>query len=255
MIKFIKKFTQTDFLIKLRNYLNIKPIVVNLKNIDSSYSISDSFAWRTDNSYKTTFHYSDILKNFFDIEDSSVIILIFNNKNELLKTIKNKKILRSNKFVIDKNLINGFEGYGLFYIFHESKNEIYSSIRNSCYTGFSFNNNLESFVHGNIMGGYKKINDDNNIQYGIVGKSFLKNNIYKIQKFFSDYDKVELFFANSTKQKINFLIGGNRFEIKTGESKIIDITSISEVEIKSNCYLIRPIVFLYRKNFIDVHHC
>ena len=244
-----------DFLIKLRNYLNIKPIVVNLKNIDSSYSISDSFAWRTDNSYKTTFHYSDILKNFFDIEDSSVIILIFNNKNELLKTIKNKKILRSNKFVIDKNLINGFEGYGLFYIFHESKNEIYSSIRNSCYTGFSFNNNLESFVHGNIMGGYKKINDDNNIQYGIVGKSFLKNNIYKIQKFFSDYDKVELFFANSTKQKINFLIGGNRFEIKTGESKIIDITSISEVEIKSNCYLIRPIVFLYRKNFIDVHHC
>ena len=52
-------------------------------------------------------------------------------------------------------------------------------------------------------------NIDKNLKYGILENSFLKNNIYKIQKFFLIYDKVELFFSNPTNSKIYFEIDKN----------------------------------------------
>ena len=43
----------------------------------------------------------------------------------------------SNKLVIDRNFLDGLEDFGVFYIFHRSKLNINSIIRNSCYTGYS----------------------------------------------------------------------------------------------------------------------
>jgi hypothetical protein len=36
--------------------------------------------------------------------------------------------------------------------------------------------------------------------------------------------------------------------------KIIDISKVDEVEIISNCYFFRPIIFNYKNNYLDVHH-
>ena len=44
----IKRILRSKFSIKLRNSLKIKPEPINLRNI-SNASVSDAFAWRTDN--------------------------------------------------------------------------------------------------------------------------------------------------------------------------------------------------------------
>tara|TARA_B100000787_G_scaffold129628_1_gene98520 strand:+ start:2259 stop:3032 length:774 start_codon:yes stop_codon:yes gene_type:complete len=257
MIKFLKKIAQTNLGIKLRNYFGLKVIKVNLKNLEKNHSISDVFVWRTDNSYKTIVHYSDILKQFFELEDSTINVHIFNNKNQLLKIIKNKNPKHLNELIIDKALLDNYESYGTFFIFHENNVKINTSIRNSCYTGFSKNNNLPSFVHGNLMGASMPINNDINkkFKYGIIENSFLKNNIYKIQKSFSKYDKVELFFSNPTGSKIYFVINKKKYVLNIGQSIIITIKKVDTVAIKSNCFFLRPIAFIYKNEYIDVFHC
>ena len=54
------------------------------------------------------------------------------------------------------NYLNNLNDYGTFYIYHYSKkiNNIDNKdiISNRCYVGYSKNNNLYSFVHGNIYG-------------------------------------------------------------------------------------------------------
>ena len=48
--------------------------------------------------------------------------------------------------VIDKKFMNDIEDYGTFYIFHNTNSKFNSILRNSCYTGYSLNKNLPSFV-------------------------------------------------------------------------------------------------------------
>ena len=45
--------------------------------------------------------------------------------------------------------MNGIEDYGTFSIHHTTQSNHFS-IRNSCYTGFSFNNRSYIYVHGNV---------------------------------------------------------------------------------------------------------
>ncbi len=257
MKKFLKKIAQTNLGIKLRNYFGFKVVKVNLKNLEQNHSISDVFLWRTDDNYKTTIHYSDILKQFFELENSIIIIYILNNKNELLKIIENKNPKHLNTLIIDKSLLDNYENYGTFFIFHKNNKKINTSIRNSCYTGFSKDNNLPSFVHGNLMGASMPIdnNIDKNFKYGILENSFLKNNIYKIQKFFSIYDKVELFFSNPTNSKVFFEMNKKQYVLEIGQSIIIEIQKSNTILIKSNCFFLRPIAFIYKNDHIDVFHC
>ena len=72
MKSLIKKIVRSDFGIKLRNTIGIRPLSLSA-GINKKFrytSISDAFPWRTDNGYKTTFKYSDILGLFYKIEDS-----------------------------------------------------------------------------------------------------------------------------------------------------------------------------------------
>jgi hypothetical protein len=256
MIRLLKKVSQTSLIIKLRNLFNIKPIIVNLKYIEKNHSISDSFIWRTDNGYKTIFSYSDILKNFFNINNTSVSFHFFDNKNNFIKKFNFKNINLSNKIEIDSIFLNGVKGYGTFYIFHNSEEHIKESIRNSCYTGFSKKNSLPSFVHGNIMGAYRNFKQSSNFFTGIVGTSLLQNNIYNIQKSFKKYENVEFFFSNSSNNIMKFkVINVGNFSLKSGESIIVNCSNLEKISIYSNSYFCRPVAFLYKNEYMDVHHC
>jgi hypothetical protein len=257
MKKFLRKIFQSNLGIRFRNFSGFRVIKVNLKGLEKDFSISDTFLWRTDNNYKTIVNYSDILKQYFELDNSTIIIYIFDKKNKLLKIIENDSPKNLNKLIIEKKTLNNFEGYGTFFIFHKNKNKIDESIRNSCYVGFSKNNNLPSFVHGNLMGASLPISDDNKnkLKFGIVESSLLKNNIYKIQKSFLTYDYIELFIANPTSRNIYFKINNKKYNLSIGECIIINIRKIDIITIKSNCFLLRPIAFVYAREYIDVFHC
>ena len=119
MKSFIKFFTNSEFGVRLRNALNVKPQIYN-KNIPRSSSVSDSFAWRTDNSFKTIFKFTDILDLFYNIKDSNVSLSFFNKENKFIKSIKINDLNLSNSLSIDKDFFGGLEDYGYFNIFHHS---------------------------------------------------------------------------------------------------------------------------------------
>ena len=255
MKKFLREILQSNFVIKLRNSFGYKVIKVNLKNLEKNFSISDSFLWRTDNKFKTVINYTDILKKFFDLNNSKIYLYIYNNNGKLLKIIENRNPIYLNKFTIDKKLLNNYQGYGTFFIFHKNKSYINTSIRNSCYTGFSKDNNLPSFVHGNLMGAGSAIENNNDLKIGIVETSMFKNKIYKIQKSFLNYDYVELFITNPTREIVHFEINKQKYKLKIGECVIISFNKIETLSIKSNCFMLRPVAFVYRNKYMDVFHC
>ena len=105
------------------------------------------------------------------------------------------------------------------------------------------------------MAAYKNFNGDENLERGIVETSLFSNNSYFVQKKFKDYERVEFFLNNCSKNQINFEIQNTRYFLETGQSKIINLNQSDLVRLKSNSMFLRPIAFLYRKNFIDVFHC
>ena len=90
MKSLIKKLSNTELGVYLSNLVNIKPVHMSLKNIDC-VSISDAFAWRTDNNFVTKFKYSDILNIFYKIKNSWVEIHFYDKRGELIKKEKSDK--------------------------------------------------------------------------------------------------------------------------------------------------------------------
>lgn len=252
----IKNLSISEIGIKIRNSLKIKTIPVSIRNLNY-VSISDSFAWRTDNNFVTKFKYSDILNLFFKSEDSWVEFHFFSKNNKLIKIVKKKELNLSNEIVINSEYLGGIKDYGTFYIYHFSKKKFKeeSIISNRCYLGYSKNNNLYSFVHGNTLAKFTKISSNKEIKSDIVKTSFFLNHYYKIQKFLDGFDKHELFFSNPSSKKIKFKIDNNFYELKDGCSLLIDVSLKKIITIKSNCMFLRPTMFSYKNDFLDVHHC
>lgn len=236
----------------LRNLIGFFPSYFNINLKKKNQSISDAFIWRTDNGFKTIFKYTDILKLFYNNNESEVEIEFFNRNNSLIKKITLSNINISNQILIDKYFLDGIEDYGTFYIFHKSKKKINSIIRNSCYTGYSYLDNLPSFVHGNLL---TKIKDfsGKNIEEGIGAKSFFKNKVYTLQNSFKNRS-FELAFINPCKSTINFQISKSNYKINKGETLIIKFKDLDFIQIVSNSYLLRPIVFELEKDYLDVYH-
>lgn len=59
-MKILNKITQSKFGVKFRNSIKFRQIIVNLRNKENNYSISDAFPWRTDNNFKTFFRFLNI---------------------------------------------------------------------------------------------------------------------------------------------------------------------------------------------------
>ena len=257
MKSLVKKLANTDIGILLRNSLNFKP--VSLKHFKKDYpiSVSDAFLWRTDNGYKTKFKYSDILNLFYKIKKSWVEFHFYSKNNELIKIEKVNDLNLSNELEISSKYLNNLEDYGTFYIYHfsENTNDLNNTdiISNRCYLGYSQNNNLYSFAHGNTLGKFTSIYSNKTFLTDIVKTSLFQNHTYTIQKYFDGFDKNELFFTNPTSKGIKFTIDNKDYELKSQHSLLVEtITPI--ISIKSNCLYLRPTIFSYKGKYLDVHH-
>ena len=251
----IKKILGNSKISKIKSFLGINPIHMSLSGIGSSASVSDAFCWRTDCNFATTFKFSDLPNLFYNIKDSYVEIFFYSKNNDLIKKIVFSNLNFSNKLNINQELLNGTQDYGVFYIFHRLNNKTKDKfiLSNRCYLGFSQNNNLSSFVHGNTLAKYKNLTD-NNENTDIVKTTFLINNNYRVQNYFDKFDKSEIFLSNPTSKKIIFYIKEKKFYLEKGCSIIIDVTNEKEINIKSNCLFFRPLVFNYKGQYIDVYH-
>ena len=250
---FIKKIFKDKKIIAFRNLINFKPVKINTNNIVRNFSVSDSFPWRTDGNYSTIFRFKDLLNFYYNDKKKIVDLNFFSKDGVLIKEIKDYKIDTHNEILIDKTFLNGATDYGTFTIYHKSDSKR-NSIRNSCYTGFSLNGNSFVFVHGNIPTSAKEFGNSNKkTTMGIIGKSLFKNQIYKIQNFFDDSDLTELFIHNPCSSDINVSIDNQNQKLKNNSTKIFKLRK-KEIIIKSNCYLLRPIIFNYIKDTVDVFH-
>ena len=254
MKSLIKKIAQSDKGIYLRNSIGFRPVKIMIDKSIRFQSVSDAFLWRTDNGFKTTFNYADILGLFYKVEDSHVELNFYSKNNDFIKKIIINQLNYSNKLLIDKDLLDGIEDYGVFYIFH--RYDSYSGddlfIANRCYVGFSLKDNLSSFVHGNQFVRYQSL--DGKYDGSDMVKSSFFNNRYRIQNSFLDFTKSELFFVNPTSKKIDFSIGNIRSRLGKNCSMIIDIGSIENITISSRCMFLRPVIFNYKDVFFDVYH-
>jgi len=87
----------------------------------------------------------------------------------------------------------------------------------------------------------------------MIKTSLIKNYYYTIQKYFTDYDKNELFFANPTTKIVKFSLGGKNFSLRPSCVNLINIKE-PIITINSNCAFLRPTVFSYKGQFMDAHH-
>ena len=253
----LKKLFNLKQVIYLRNLINFRPVKINKKILNGNTSVSDSFCWRTDKGFKTIVKFSDIPFSFYNIENSYAEIIIFSKKNELIKKVQFEKINYLNELIISKESLNGVEDYGTFFIFHKFKNLSSSkiSIANRCYLGFSKNENLYSFVHGNTLSRYVDMNNFTEIKSGLVQNSlFNYSTKYKVQNYLDEKCKNEIFLANPTQQDIKYKINNDKRVLKNGESIIIDLFSANTISIESSCLFLRPIIFSTDNDYIDVYH-
>lgn len=251
-----KSIFKTKAFIALRNTFNFRPIMMSTQGLEFS-SVSDAFMWRTDNNFKTIFNFSDIFDIFFKIKKSYVKINFFSKNNIFIKSMEIRELNLSNQITISSEFLNNIKDYGTFYIHHYTDKLISENtvISNRCYLGYSQNSNLYSFVHGNSLTKYERFDGDSKKNINIVKSSLIKNQTYKIQKYFDNFDKSELFFTNPTTNTIRFSIEEKNYKLEKGCSKIIDISNLKIISIKSNCMFFRPIVFCYKDKYLDVHHC
>ena len=258
MKSFIKKIANSSLGIELRNTFSFRKVSHSMpNNHNKSLSVSDCFLWRTDNGYKTKFKFADFLSLFYKIKDSWVEVYFYSKDNKFIKKIKIENLNLSNEIEITSQFLNNIEDYGLFYIYHhaeeKSKVDRDISVVNRCYLGYSQNNNLYSFVHGNTLGKFTSIFSNKIFLTDIVKTSLFQNHTYTIQKYFDGFDKNELFFINPTSKTIKFSIENKNYELKSNCSLLVEIKD-SIISIKSNCLFLRPTVFSYKDKYLDVHH-
>lgn len=255
MKSFIKKLANSKFGIKIRNFINIRTRPFKFNELNKSSSISDAFLWRTDNNFSTRFKFIDILNLFFDDNKSHVEIHIYSKNSKLLKIEKIYNLNLSNIYEINSDKLDGLKDFGVFYVFHYSKNRLpeKSYISNRCYIGFSKNQSLHSFVHGNTFAKCSVITGDKNQYKSLTNLSLFKNQNYKIQKYFREFDKNEIFLNNPSENTIKFTLDKKDYELQGGCTILIE-TQSDIVQIKSNCFFFRPTIFSYKNDFFDVHH-
>ena len=126
-------------------------------------------------------------------------------------------------------------------------------IRNSCYVGYSYNGNLYSFVHGNTPSAKTNISEKHTTKnYDLSSFTFTKKK-YFVQNCFRNID-AEIILLNSTNLKQKISINQNVFHLASGNCEIYKIKKDDIIKIVSNCYLLRPIIFEYNKQYVNVYH-
>lgn len=248
----IKNFARKTFSKKIRNFFGFFPSTDLIDYTSKNISTSDAFFWRTDNSFQTIFKFTNILNYFYEVKNSNIKLIFFNKNNEFIKEFNIYTENNSHEVLINKSFLNNISDYGSFYVFHETKDQINTIIRNSCYAGYSWKKNIPSMVHGNTISAQKKF-DSKFIDYGVGGYSYFKKRSYKIQNQLTS-EKTEIMLINPTKKEISVNVNNNIFKLKKGFLKLITIDNNQSIKIESKCYLLRPIIFEYNCNYLNVYH-
>ena len=92
-VKILKKLFNSNFSITVRNTFKIAPINIYFKQaiINNHIStVSDCFLWRTDGGFETKFKFSDLLKLFYNVDNSFVELHFYSRQNSLIKVIEYK---------------------------------------------------------------------------------------------------------------------------------------------------------------------
>ena len=253
----LKKIFLSKLAILFRNSIKYRPVY--LKHFEKDYPtcVSDAFLWRTDSGYQTKFKYSDILSLFYKLKNTRVEIHFYNKYNQLIKVEKVNDLNSSNEFTITSGYLGNINDFGTFFIYHfmdnqddSIKNDI---ISNRCYLGYSKDHSLHSFVHGNALAKFTGIYPRTETQTDIVKTSLFQNHSYTIQKYFSDFDKNELFFVNPTSKITTLTIEKKKFKLNPNCVLLLE-TKSNIVSYKSNCMFLRPTIFSYKGQYVDVHH-
>lgn len=247
----LRNFFKKTKILKLRNLIGLKPTFFNINNLEKGISYSDGFFWRLDGKIETKFRYTNLIKLFYK-QQSYVELHFFDYKHKFINKIKIKPDEFSNEFLITKNIV-GSNKFGVFYIFHKSSENLKSIIRNSCYIGYSYKKNLFSFVHGNTPASKSFISSkEDSLKSGLMGNSFIKKK-YIIQNSYKN-SKIEVALQNSSDAKQKISVNNKTFYLENGNSKIIEFLNEDMIIVSSNCYLLRPIVFEYKNDYLNVHH-
>lgn len=256
MKSLLKNILSSNISKLIRNTINFRPIPFDLSKLKKNHSLSDAFVWRTDENFKTIFRYPDLLKLFYKIENSTTEFHFYDNNFNLIKKITLDKIKLYNELIIDKSLLNNYQGFGIFFIFHKKKKLNLNNpiiLNNRSYLGFSYKNHLPSFVHGNIHVISENIENEKKIT-NLVNNAIFMNQKYTIQNNLKNFNKTQLIFVNPTTKKIKFSLNDKKFNLNGLCSTLTTLEKTSIASIKSNCCFLRPIIFNFNNDYMDVYH-
>ena len=94
---FLTRIKKSNFVLSIRNSLQLRPVPIVLPNDDKSYSISDAFCWRACEDFETSFRYTDLIKYFTNKNDSSIKLVLSNHENKVIKVTNLDKKFFTNK--------------------------------------------------------------------------------------------------------------------------------------------------------------
>lgn len=247
----IKNFLKTNLILKLRNLFGVRPTIFNINYSEKGISYSDGFFWRLDDNFKTIVRFSNII-NFYFKKKSSIQIYFYDNKNNFLNFINLNSDKIHEEIYITRDIVNN-KKFGVFYIFHKSNEKIDSIIRNSCYVGFSYKKSIFSFIHGNTFSTKTLMSSKSKeIKSGVMATSIFRKN-YFIQNSFQN-SRVEIMLQNSSNKTQEIFINKYKAKLPQGHTELIGIKNDEIIQINSNCYLLRPIIFEYNNDYLNVYH-
>lgn len=224
--------------------------------MEQSYAASDQFLWRTDNGFQTEFRVSDIVGKYYQ-EESYLRVHIFDRFGREISCFKRDFEKSAESIFIDGNNAES-DSYGTFCVFHIPKQDANTSyaITNRCYTGYSRQGSIPSFVHGNLLSKICILGAESSykLESGFINHK--KMTEFYIQKDLNDFEKSELVFTNPLDISLNVMVGESSLNLKPGEVRLIKMDGhvSSPLKIKSDFFFPRPIIFSYRKKYFDVHH-
>ena len=108
MKSLVRILGRTSFGIFFKKFFKLQTSHMSVNGL-KLISVSDAFAWRTDNNFKTIFKYSDILNVFYKIKNSWIEFHFYDKNNNLLKIQKKENLNLSNEMQITDNFFKGFK--------------------------------------------------------------------------------------------------------------------------------------------------
>jgi len=85
-----------------------------------------------------------------------------------------------------------------------------------------------------------------------MSTSFIRKS-YFVQNSFCD-SQIEIMLQNSSNKTQKITVNNYKTKLLQGHAEIININNDEIVKISSNCYFLRPIVFEYKNNYLNVYH-